>query len=293
MFRASNNFSYSQTNVSNSDDIDDATIDAIREVYNNPHKNNPYKSSIINNTDSTKSVSNIKKYNNRGASIDFSKDGIKEAHKGLSNIDGSNKNFRREPSTIEAKVRVNSNNYRSRIDVIQKPICRECEGTQHTDTTTNDIRDTTNDIRDTTKDSTQDNDRKCRYDPGATAFSSLIVPVTNLTSSSDNINSVEFRMRRKNKMVVLQWEPFSGIMAANGVTSLTVTQSVWNLPPYPITYPIYIRYKNTNKITHMKIDPNPNNGNIKFYLNEDRTGSNVNVGDEFEIYGGCINWIVD
>lgn len=132
------------------------------------------------------------------------------------------------------------------------------------------------------------------YNPGISNFNSVIVPVTNLSSQYSGVTGcVEFRMRRKNKTVTFQWEPFSGTMAANGVAFLTVMQSICNTPPYPMSMPIYIRYKDENRITNITIDPSAVTGNIKFYLNTDGTGNNINMGDAFYIYAGSVSWIVD
>lgn len=133
-----------------------------------------------------------------------------------------------------------------------------------------------------------------RYDPGVSYFNSVITPVNGLTPHHSGVTgSVQFRMRRKNKTVTLQWEPFSGSMAASGVAFLTVAQSIWNTPPYPISIPIYMKYKDVNKITNITIDPHSTSGNIKFYLNSDGNGNGINTNDAFYIYAGAVSWIVD
>lgn len=134
--------------------------------------------------------------------------------------------------------------------------------------------------------------RQC--DSSNSHFTSLITPVTNLTPQySGSKGVVEFRMRRKNKTVTLQWEPYSGTMAASGTAFLTAMQSIANVPPYPISIPIYIKYKDVNRVTNMTIDPSSTTGNIRFYLNSDGTGTDINMGDTFYVYGGSISWIVD
>lgn len=127
-----------------------------------------------------------------------------------------------------------------------------------------------------------------RYDPGIYCFNSLITPMSEL-----NPQTVEFRMRRKNKTVTLQWEPFSGTLAANGIAYLSVRQSICNLPPYPICVPIYIKYKDVGRITFIKIDPYDKSANIKFYLNTDGSSANTNDNDVINIIGGAITWITD
>lgn len=133
-----------------------------------------------------------------------------------------------------------------------------------------------------------------QYDPGISSFNSVITPVTGLTPSYSGITgSVQFKMRRKNKTVTLQWEPFSGCIAQNGVAFLTVAQTIWNTPPYPLSIPISIKYKDTNRLTTIIIDPHSTLGNIRFNLNTDGTGTNINANDFFYIYAGAVSWIVD
>ena len=137
-------------------------------------------------------------------------------------------------------------------------------------------------------------DRVPRYDPGISCFTSVITPVTGLTPIySGCIGSVEFKMRRKNKTVTLQWEPFTGSLAMSGIAYLTVSQSIANTPPYPISFPIVIQYLGKGLITNIEIDPFSKIGNIKFYLNADSSTSNTNVGDSFYVNGGAVTWIVD
>lgn len=132
-----------------------------------------------------------------------------------------------------------------------------------------------------------------KYDPGVSYFTSMITPVTNLVPVySGTTGSVQFKMRRKNKTVTLQWEPFTGIMAASGVAYLSVQQAISNLPQYPISIPIYITYKSVGRITHIMISP-ASHINILFYLNTNGSPDDITVGDVFSIPGGCVTWIVE
>jgi len=133
-----------------------------------------------------------------------------------------------------------------------------------------------------------------RYDAGTSYFTSLVTPLTDLVPAfSGCIGSVEFKMRRKNKTVTLQWEPFTGLLGSNGVAFLTVTQSICNTPPYPMSIPIYIIYKGVGRITHIQIDPFAKSGNIRFYLNTDGSTSNTVIGDSIFVPAGAVTWIVD
>ncbi len=133
-----------------------------------------------------------------------------------------------------------------------------------------------------------------RADPGNTFFQSIIVPVTKLIPNHTGAKDItQFKMRRKNKTVTLQWEPFDGLIAANGIAFLTVMQSIWNTPPYIMSWPILIKYKDVIRMTNITIDPNTNNGNIRFYLNTDNSANNIQMGDAFHIYSSSVTWIID
>lgn len=133
-----------------------------------------------------------------------------------------------------------------------------------------------------------------RYDPGTFMFTSVIMPLSELTPGySGAMGSVEFMMRRKNKTVTLQWEPFTAKLAANGVSYLTVAQTISNTPPYLTSIPIYLKYKSIGRITHIEIDPYAKSSNIKIYLNTDGSSSGINMGDSVSFNGGSVTWIVE
>lgn len=133
-----------------------------------------------------------------------------------------------------------------------------------------------------------------RYDPGISYFTSVITPVTGLVSSHTNlVGSVEFKMRRRNKTVTLQWEPFGGAISSNGISYLTVSQSISNTPPYKLSFPILIEYKGVNRMCVISIDPHSKPNHIKIYLHTDTNIADTIAGDSFHVHGSCITWIVD
>jgi hypothetical protein len=147
------------------------------------------------------------------------------------------------------------------------------------------IQDYSDIIYNGTKDSIYNNPEIC-------TFTSVITPVTNLVPLySGCVGSVEFIMRRRNKTIMLQWEPFTCVLTTNGITCLTVCQSISNLPPYKITCPIYIEYKGQLKLTFVTVDPESSKS-IKFYLNSDSSTTDVNANDNVVILAGCINWLL-
>ena len=137
-----------------------------------------------------------------------------------------------------------------------------------------------------------DYNNKCSRNFCTNSFYSIITPVHDLSSFSES-KCVEFKMRRKNHVVTLQWEPFSGIISASGINYLTVPQTICNTAPYPIYNTFYLKYKGSVRKGVIKIIPESKKGNIRFYLNEDLSANDILQGDSFKIYSSSISWIVE
>jgi hypothetical protein len=123
------------------------------------------------------------------------------------------------------------------------------------------------------------------------SFTSVISPLNSIKPSFSHANgSVEFRMRRRNKTVTLQWEPFTALISVGGSKSFYVSQSISNLPPYIMDFPITLRYKNKVTNGYVTIDPfvRDNRNNISFNLDLE-----TNTGDIMNFNGGSISWICD
>lgn len=125
-------------------------------------------------------------------------------------------------------------------------------------------------------------------------FYTIITPMTDLTTLNNN-NSVGFTMARNNNQISLQWEPFSGRLTSNGVSFLTVLQSIQWLPQFTLTFPIYLSYKGVGRITTIVVNPSPPSpgGNIFFYLNTDQSSSGTAANDQISIPGGSVSWIIE
>ncbi len=120
-------------------------------------------------------------------------------------------------------------------------------------------------------------------------FRVMVSPVTNLVSSSPG--QVQFSMRRKAGVVFLSWEPFSGVISANGVDRISVAQSIPQLPQYPQDWSHRGALRGTYQPMFVRVDPNPSDGiNISFYLSTPGTPV-ANAGDAFAIPGGSMHWI--
>lgn len=136
--------------------------------------------------------------------------------------------------------------------------------------------------------------KKCSSSCNSSKFQSMIMPMNNVLGQYSNIpGSVEFVMRRKNNVVTLQWEPFIGSLAQSGIKFVSAVQSITNLPPYLIKFPIYIKYNDVGRITHVEIDPHAGQNNINFYLNTDGSATGINMGDTVTIMASAVSWIVE
>ena len=138
---------------------------------------------------------------------------------------------------------------------------------------------------------------RCRpqnCDAGLSVFASVITPLCEIDPKSSRCSGcVEFLMRRKNKTITFQWEPFSAVMAASGVTHISVSQSICNLPSYPLTFPIMIHYKSQRRMTYMEINPHRDRSQIRIYLHANGSADNVHAGDAIFIPGSTVTWIID
>lgn len=104
---------------------------------------------------------------------------------------------------------------------------------------------------------------------------------------------VHFLMRRKNRVITLQWEPFTGFVSANGIQFIYVYQQLMNLPPYKIEQPLWINYNGIPRLTKVIIDPYNKNGQIAFQLSINLVDHPVHLQDTVEIPGSNIQWIIE
>jgi hypothetical protein len=135
--------------------------------------------------------------------------------------------------------------------------------------------------------------RKNFNHPDVSTFRSLITPLSELTPVNAKTNGpIQFRMRRKNKVVTLQFEPFSGIITTTGISYLMLAQTICNLPPYTVSGVYNIVYNGILRQCMIEINPGNIKSNVLFYLNPNGTSENVNANDSIVVKGGCISWIV-
>ena len=116
-------------------------------------------------------------------------------------------------------------------------------------------------------------------------FPSLIIPLSDVPNGQ-----VDFHLRRSNKTVTLQWEPFHGVLNRSGVAYIEVVQSLNNLPPYPMSWLFSIERAGVKQIGEITLDLG---GRIRFYFNLSRSGSDTHMGDLVVIGASSVTWIVN
>ena len=124
------------------------------------------------------------------------------------------------------------------------------------------------------------------------SFRVILTPVSMLNSICSGASLIEFKIRRKNRVITLQWEPFECSISQSGVAALSVQQVISQLPPYPIKFPIIITYNGRPMTSFISVDPN-SQIQIKFHLNLTGSGTQVAVGDHVSVPGSCVSWITD
>lgn len=122
------------------------------------------------------------------------------------------------------------------------------------------------------------------------SFRAILTPVMMLRAISTGETSVEFKIRRKNRVVTMQWQQFECSVSQSGVAYLSVQQTINQLPAYEVQIPIRILYKSVPKFGFVAIDPN-GGIQIKFYLDISGSGTCVAAGDHILIPASCISWI--
>jgi hypothetical protein len=133
----------------------------------------------------------------------------------------------------------------------------------------------------------------CFNNPDISTFKSIITPLSQLTPlNSKCAGAVEFMMRRKNKVVSLQFEPFKGILTVSGIAYLELAQSICNFPPYPVSSSYTLSVNGVFRQAQITVNPCNVKSSVWFYLNADSTATGIMANDSIVVNGGCISWIV-
>ncbi len=114
-------------------------------------------------------------------------------------------------------------------------------------------------------------------------FSTIVEPAKNLQPSL-----ITFRMAKICNSLIFQWPDFSGHIAVNGVGYVAVNQSVISPPCHKVNQAIAMLYNGGNNTGIVEVTDM-----VRFYFFIDKSGSSVEIGDSFDIYGGSITWIIN
>lgn len=104
-------------------------------------------------------------------------------------------------------------------------------------------------------------------------------------------NRVGLQIRRRNKVVTLQYEAFSGQLAANGIKYVSLGTSTTSKPISPIEEPIVVEYNGTRTVGYVRIDPSDVD-EIQFHF-DIKDCFDVKMGDTVSFSGRTIHWITD
>lgn len=126
---------------------------------------------------------------------------------------------------------------------------------------------------------------------GTNNFMAMISPANQLTTQSGS-RGVLFTMKRISNVVNLQWEKFQVALGAGGVSTLNVCQTISNLPPFSLSFPIVASYKGKQRISYVTVDPSDTMSSIKFSLFADGS-SDSSYSDLVNVLGSCITWICE
>ena len=131
--------------------------------------------------------------------------------------------------------------------------------------------------------------------PDLCTFRSIITPLSELKPVNTPVNAygpIEFTMRRKNKVVTIQWEPFTGKLTTSGIAYMSLAQSICNQPLNAISSCYTLSVNGVFRQAQVVVNPKTTSPNILFYLNSDSTATGITANDSVVVNGGCFSWIV-
>jgi hypothetical protein len=119
----------------------------------------------------------------------------------------------------------------------------------------------------------------------------MLINLKDVTTNGETNNIVKFDLRKKNGVMVIQWEPFTATTAINQAGYFSIGQGLANMPEYPVTGSYLIKVGNEWRRASVLIDPNGGN-QIKFYYTADMNGA-VAVNTAIQVPGGNMQWITN
>lgn len=121
---------------------------------------------------------------------------------------------------------------------------------------------------------------------------SIVSPLIDLCDLNTGGCHVCFTFRRKNKVCTMQWGAFRGTMPENGRPYVVLSQTVCNMPPYPLDLPYRLIHNDVAKMSFIQVNPHSPE-QIRFYLDISGLGKCVTAGDFLVFPGGAVSWITE
>lgn len=132
---------------------------------------------------------------------------------------------------------------------------------------------------------------KCYTNDSVICFKAMMINLKDVTTNGQTNNTVKFDIRKKNGVVVIQWEPFTATTAINQAGYFSVGQGLTNMPEYQVNGDFLIKVGNDWRRATVAVDPNGGN-QIRFYYTADMNGT-VSVDTAIQVPGGTMQWITN
>lgn len=123
------------------------------------------------------------------------------------------------------------------------------------------------------------------------SFKTMLLNLKNITTSGETNNVITIDIRKKNNMVLLQWEPFMATTAIEQASNFSIAQGLRDMPPHSVTQPFLIKVGSNWVWSTILIDPFGGT-QIKFFYGANMT-SVTNINTAIEVPGGNMQWISD
>ncbi len=133
--------------------------------------------------------------------------------------------------------------------------------------------------------------RSCYDNDSVTCFKAMLINLKNVTADGQTNNVITVDIRKKNGMMMLQWQPFTATTAVDQAGYFSLGQGIRNMPNYPITGQYLIKVGQTWSWSTIVVDPSSAN-QIRFYYSHGMNET-VNINTVIEIPGGSVQWITD
>lgn len=117
-------------------------------------------------------------------------------------------------------------------------------------------------------------------------------PLSNLFGHTAGAGAVRVHLRRRNKVMTMTVEPFSGNFGASGLQNVYMHFSFQGLPHAPVSQLIAVKYNGKHHIGKVVVNPDDRNNKISIahsYLMDIPS----ELGAHFEVDGFTMEWVIN